>query len=78
GALTAESCEKVERFVDLCQTFHLPIVNLVDQPGMSIGLHSEKKGTIRKGVRTISAIYQTNVPMIEIILRRVFGVGGAG
>ncbi|MDQ0272641.1 acyl-CoA carboxylase subunit beta [Cytobacillus purgationiresistens] len=78
GGLTAESSEKIERFVDLCQTFHLPIVNLVDQPGMVIGLPSEKKGTIRKGVRAISAVYQAKVPMMEIILRRVFGVGGAG
>ncbi|NRD79696.1 methylmalonyl-CoA carboxyltransferase [Bacillus sp. BRMEA1] len=78
GGLTAESSDKIERFVDLCQTFHLPIVNLVDQPGMVIGLPSEKKGTIRKGVRAIAAIYQATVPMVEIIIRRVFGVGGAG
>ncbi|EKN70962.1 biotin dependent acyl-CoA carboxylase, putative [Neobacillus bataviensis LMG 21833] len=78
GGLTAESCEKIERFVDLCQTFHLPIVNLVDQPGMVIGLPNELKGTIRKGARAIAAIYQAKVPMIEIIMRRVFGVGGAG
>ncbi|WP_042456898.1 acyl-CoA carboxylase subunit beta [Neobacillus dielmonensis] len=78
GGLTAESSEKTEKFVDLCQTFHLPIVNLVDQPGMVIGLPAEKKGTIRKGVRAIAAIYQATVPMVEIVLRRVFGVGGAG
>ncbi|PLT35196.1 acyl-CoA carboxylase subunit beta [Bacillus sp. V5-8f] len=78
GGLTAESSEKLQRFVDLCQTFHLPIVNLVDQPGMVIGIQSEQKGTIRKGVRAIAAVYQATVPMIEIIMRRVFGVGGAG
>jgi acetyl-CoA carboxylase carboxyltransferase component len=78
GGLTAESAEKLERFVDLCQTFHLPLVNMVDQPGMVIGLSSEKKGTIRKGVRAISAVYQAKIPMMEIIMRRVFGVGGAG
>jgi len=78
GGLTVESCEKIERFVDLCETFHLPIVNFVDQPGLSIGLESEKRGTIRKGVRAIAAIYQATVPMIEIIIRRSFGVGGAG
>ncbi|WP_066304526.1 acyl-CoA carboxylase subunit beta [Bacillus sp. FJAT-29814] len=78
GGLTAESSEKIERFIDLCQTFHLPIVNMVDQPGMVIGLQNEMKGTIRKGVRAIAAIYQAKVPMIEIIMRRVFGVGGAG
>jgi acetyl-CoA carboxylase carboxyltransferase component len=78
GGLTAESSEKLEGFVDLCQMFHLPIVNLVDQPGLVIGLNSERKGTIRKGVRAISAVYQATVPMVEIIMRRVFGVGGAG
>lgn len=78
GGLTVESSEKIERFVDLCETFHLPIVNLVDQPGLAIGLAAEKRGTIRKGVRAISAIYQATVPMIEIIIRRAFGVGGAG
>jgi acetyl-CoA carboxylase carboxyltransferase component len=78
AALTAEAAEKLERFIDLCQTFHLPIVNLVDQPGLAVGLEAERKGTIRKGVRAIAAVYQATVPMIEIILRRVYGVGGAG
>lgn len=78
ACLTAEGADKLERFVDLCQTFHLPVVNLVDQPGMDIGRSAELKGTIRHGARAIAAIYQATVPMIEIILRRVFGVGGAG
>ncbi|MFS0575417.1 carboxyl transferase domain-containing protein [Sporosarcina sp. 179-K 3D1 HS] len=78
GGLSVKACDKIERFVDLCQTFHLPIVNFVDQPGLTIGLASEKNGLIRHGVRAISAIYQASVPMIEIILRRVYGVGGAG
>ncbi|MCM3691213.1 acyl-CoA carboxylase subunit beta [Neobacillus niacini] len=78
GAMTAESSEKIRRFVDLCQTFHLPIVNLVDNPGLEVGLNAEKKATIRKGVNAITAIYQATVPMMEIIIRRVFGVGGAG
>src|SRR5690625_7877388 len=78
GGLTVESSEKIERFVDLCETFHLPIVNLVDQPGLAIGLAAERQGTIRKGVRAISASYQATVPMIESILRRYFGEGGGG
>ncbi len=78
GAMTSESAEKMWRFVDLCQTFHLPIANLIDQPGIAIGLGAEKKGTIRKAARAICAIYQTTVPTLEIIMRKVFGVGGAG
>lgn len=78
GCMTAESAEKLTRFIDLCQTFHLPVVNLVDQPGLEVGLEAERKGTIRKGVRAIATIYQAEVPMVEVIMRRVFGVGGAG
>lgn len=78
GALTVEGSEAIIRLVDLCQTFHLPIVTLTDQPGLAIGREAESKGTIRYGVRAIAAIYQATVPAAEIIMRRVFGVGGAG
>ena len=78
GGLTAEGADAMIRLVDLCQTFHLPIVTLTDQPGLAIGREAERKGTIRYGVRAVSAVYQATIPGAEIILRRVFGVGGAG
>ena len=78
GCLTVEGAEAVTRLADLCSTFHLPIVALTDQPGLLIGSRAEQRGTIRHGVRAISAVYQASVPAAEIIVRRVFGVGGAG
>jgi acetyl-CoA carboxylase carboxyltransferase component len=77
GAWTADTCQKVERFVDLAQTFHLPIVYLVDCPGFLIGLEAEKTGTIKQGVRAMSAIWQSSVPWCAVIIRNVFGVAGA-
>src|SRR5215831_2833189 len=77
GAWTADTCQKVERFVDTAQTFHLPIVYLVDCPGFLIGLEAEKTGTIKQGVRAMSAIWQSNVPWCAVIIRNVFGVAGA-
>jgi acetyl-CoA carboxylase carboxyltransferase component len=77
GAWTADTCQKVERFVDIAQTFHLPIVYLVDCPGFLIGLDAEKTGTIKQGVRAMSAIWQSNVPWCAVIIRNVFGVAGA-
>ena len=76
--MTVEGAMAVTRLVDLCETFHLPIVSLTDQAGMSIGLAAERLGTIRYGARAITAIYQARVPQAELVLRRVFGVGGAG
>ncbi|HEU5322571.1 MAG TPA: carboxyl transferase domain-containing protein, partial [Methylomirabilota bacterium] len=78
GALTAAGSEKMTRFVDLCDTFHLPVVNFVDQPGFLIGEAAERAGTVRKGVRALSAVYQATVPWLTVIVRRVFGVAGAG
>jgi acetyl-CoA carboxylase carboxyltransferase component len=45
---------------------------------MSIGLAAERAATIRHGARAITAVYQARVPQAEVILRRVYGVGGAG
>ncbi len=78
GGLTALGADALTRLVDLCQTFHLPIVVLTDQPGIAIGLGAERQGTIRRAVRALSAVYQATVPTAEVIVRRVFGVGGAG
>ncbi len=78
ATMTPNGADALTRFVDLCETFHLPIVSLTDQAGMMIGLHAEKTASIRRGARAVAAVYQARVPMAEIIVRRVFGVGGAG
>lgn len=76
GAWDAAACQKIIRFVDLAETFHLPVVHLVDCPGFAVGLAAERSATIRWGVRALSAINQTTVPWCSIIVRNVFGVGG--
>jgi acetyl-CoA carboxylase carboxyltransferase component len=77
GALTAESSEKIIRFVDLADTFNLPVVNLVDQPGTYVGTKAEAKGTVRKGVRAQIAIEQATVPWASVFVRRAFGLAGS-
>jgi acetyl-CoA carboxylase carboxyltransferase component len=77
GAWTADTCQKVERFVDLAQTFHLPVAYLADCPGFLIGLDAEQTGTIKQGVRAMAAIWQCTVPWCAVIVRNSFGVAGA-
>ena len=76
GSWTAEACDKVVRYVDLAETFHLPIVYLMDCPGFMIGLEAEKAATIRHGVRAMAAVNQSTVPWCTIIIRNAFGVAG--
>lgn len=77
GGWTARASEKLVRFIDMAQTFHLPVVHLVDIPGFQIGVEAEEAATIRYGARAMAAVYQATVPWCSIIVRRAFGVAGA-
>ena len=76
--MSLEGAQAITRLVDLCETFHLPIVSLTDQGGITIGRVAEERGTIRAAARAIAAVYQARVPQAELIVRRVYGVAGAG
>ena len=77
GAMTAEAAQKYRRFVEMCDTFHLPIVNLIDQPGFMIGQESEAAGTIRYGMAAVAAAAQSTVPWAVIQVHKGFGVATA-
>lgn len=76
GAWTSQACEKLIRFVDLAETFHLPVVHLVDTPGFQIGVQAEEEATIRYGVRAMAAVSKSTVPWCSMIIRKAYGVAG--
>ncbi|HYL75372.1 MAG TPA: carboxyl transferase domain-containing protein [Bryobacteraceae bacterium] len=78
GAPNAAACDKMIRLVDVCDTFHIPVVNFVDNPGFLIGSAAERAGTVRAGSRALVAVYQATMPWISILIRRCYGVAGAG
>ena len=76
GALTADGCDKLKRHLDVCDLFHLPVLNLVDNPGFAVGIEHEIAGTIRKGGEWMVAFAQVAVPIFTVLMRRSFGVAG--
>ena len=76
GALTADGCSKLTRHQDLCDLFHLPIVNFCDNPGFAVGVEHELRSTIRKGAEWMIAFAQVSVPVFTVLMRRSFGVAG--
>jgi acetyl-CoA carboxylase carboxyltransferase component len=76
GALTADGCDKLRRHLDLCDLFHLPVLNLIDNPGFAVGIEHEIAGTIRKGGEWMIAFAQVGVPIFSVLMRRSFGVAG--
>ena len=77
GAMTAAAAQKARRLMELCQTFHLPIVNFIDEPGFMIGLEAEKAATIRHGTAAVLTAASCTVPWASVIVRKLFGVAGA-
>jgi acetyl-CoA carboxylase carboxyltransferase component len=77
GAMTASAAQKLRRHVDLCDTFHLPIVSFVDEPGFLIGPDAERDATIRHGTAAIFAVMQSSVPWATVHVRKAFGVAAA-
>jgi acetyl-CoA carboxylase carboxyltransferase component len=74
GAMTADGARKLRRFVELCDTFHLPIVSFMDEPGFMIGTEAEQAGTIRCGMEAMFAVNQSAVPWLTVVVRKSFGV----
>ena len=68
--------QKVIRFLQLCDTFHLPMVYFADEPGFMVGLEAQKQGILRGGAKMICTTYRTRMPWISIVIRQLYGVAG--
>lgn len=76
GALDKDAGEKTARITQLCDTFHLPLVYFVDEPGFMVGVEEEKKGILRVGARMSAMLSLSQTPMISIVMRQAYGVAG--
>ncbi|MDF0530778.1 acyl-CoA carboxylase subunit beta [Tsukamurella sp. 8F] len=73
GTLDTQASEKAARFVRLCNGFNIPLVFLVDVPGILPGLEEERIGTIRRSGKFIYAYVEAAVPKVTIVLRKAYG-----
>jgi len=78
GAMDARAARKQARFIELCDTFHIPIIFLVDLPGFLVGPGAEEAGTLRDGMRAVYVAMQATVPMVTLVIRKCYGMAGMG
>lgn len=83
GAIDADAADKVTSFLVHCDSFNIPIVFMVDQPGFLIGIEAERKKMPGKVMNWMNALSLCTVPKISIIMRKTYGqavlnMGGAG
>jgi acetyl-CoA carboxylase carboxyltransferase component len=74
GAMDGDAADKYAHFVDLCDAFNLPVVIFLDMPGFMLGSSSERKATMRRGIRALVASLEAKVPKIEFNIRKSYGV----
>ncbi len=75
GAITSDCADKAARFMQLCDAFGLPLVSLIDTPGIMVGPEAEATGLVRHSSRLFLAGAALRVPLIAVILRKAYGLG---
>jgi acetyl-CoA carboxylase carboxyltransferase component len=75
GVIYADSADKAARFVLVCNQSELPILFIQDVNGFDVGRDAERTGIIRRGAKLVSAVSNSTVPMITLIVGHSFGAG---
>ncbi|MFH1934284.1 MAG: carboxyl transferase domain-containing protein [Pseudomonadota bacterium] len=73
GAIDADACDKVCSFIVLCDSFNIPMVFFVDQPGFLIGIEAERKKITGKIINWMNAMALATMPKIVVQFRKNYG-----
>ncbi|EKF43234.1 propionyl-CoA carboxylase [Nitratireductor indicus C115] len=76
GAIDHKAARKQIRFMQLCDTFRIPLIFLVDVPGFMVGRHAEEHATLLEGMRVVHAAAQLTVPTTTLVIRKCYGMAG--
>lgn len=75
GALDGSALEKELDFIDMCDTFNLPLVFLQDVPGLLIGVEAERQGIIKWYKKVVARLARAKVPQVSVVVRKAYGGG---
>ena len=78
GIVDYKAARKQGHFVELCDTFNIPLIFFVDIPGFMVGQESEANAVLREGVRARYIGLQVTVPVFTVIVRKCYGMAGGG
>jgi acetyl-CoA carboxylase carboxyltransferase component/biotin carboxyl carrier protein len=75
GAIDSDGADKGARFLQLCDAFDLPVVSIMDCPGIMVGPEVEKTALVRHCARMFNTGANLSVPMFGLIIRKAYGLG---
>ncbi|RYY97382.1 MAG: acyl-CoA carboxylase, partial [Comamonadaceae bacterium] len=74
GMIDSPAAEKAARFIALCDAFGLPLIYLIDVPGMSIGPEAERSTLGRRSAKMLFELGHASVPRASVVLRKGYGL----
>ncbi len=75
GAIDTDGADKAARFLQLCDAFDLPVISVMDCPGIMVGPEVEKTALVRHSCRLFNTGANLTVPMFGVIIRKAYGLG---
>ena len=75
GAIDSDGADKGTRFIQLCDAFDIPVLSLMDCPGMMVGPDVEQTALVRHCVRMFNAGANLTTPLFGVIVRKAYGLG---
>jgi acetyl/propionyl-CoA carboxylase alpha subunit/acetyl-CoA carboxylase carboxyltransferase component len=75
GAIDSDGADKGARFLQLCDAFDIPVLSLMDCPGMMVGPDVERTALVRHCVRMFNVGANMTTPLFGVIVRKAYGLG---
>ena len=75
GAIDSDGADKGTRFLRLCDAFDIPVLSLMDCPGIMVGPEHERTALVRHSVRMFNAGANMTTPLFGVIVRKAYGLG---
>jgi len=75
GAIDSDGADKGARFIQLCDAFDIPVLSLMDCPGMMVGPDVERTALVRHCVRMFNAGANMTTPLFGVVVRKAYGLG---
>lgn len=75
GAIDSDGADKGARFMQLCDAFDIPLLSLMDCPGIMVGPDVEATGLVRHAVRMFNAGANLTTPLFGVVVRKAYGLG---
>ncbi len=75
GAVDSNGADKGARFLQLCDAFDIPVLSLIDCPGIMVGPEVERTALVRHCTRLFNVGANLTAPFFSVVVRKAYGLG---